>query len=363
MQTGVWAALVISTAAFAEGPAKQDEKTVQLQPAVEATAAVDEPAEVEAEPPADIPAADVPTADAEAEALASAELIGADGQGGAGFDPSADFETTQRLVGGAPLYNPNVRVHTVQRKRFADGGRHELVLFPVVPQFNGKFTQHYGTAASYVYHLYENFAFHVTPQYNWFANESDFNRELIAKVRSEAQAASSLLLQYGAVAGVEVTPFYGKFAFLDTSLAQFSLVLNGGAGLGETRHQLRPRTPNGPETFGDTGRKFLGQVGGGFRVQFGERFAIRAEVRDLIYTARVDQVNGCTTSDLESMYAAVSAGFSELRDQVQVSGGCQLEKFEGPAAEDVPRAYALVKTPSSDALNNVSFYAGFSLLF
>ena len=40
-----------------------------------------------------------------------------------------------------------------------------------------------------------------------------------------------------------------------------------------------------PARFGDTGTKFLGPVGGGFRVQFGDSMAVRLEVRDLVYTA------------------------------------------------------------------------------
>src|SRR5437868_466224 len=53
-------------------------------------------------------------------------------------------EHAQELVSGAPLYNPNVAVHIVQHKPFADRGLRELVLYPAVPQANGKFTQHVG---------------------------------------------------------------------------------------------------------------------------------------------------------------------------------------------------------------------------
>src|SRR5690606_4187864 len=34
------------------------------------------------------------------------------------------------LISGAPLENPDVAVHIVQQKRFADRGRHELTLYP-----------------------------------------------------------------------------------------------------------------------------------------------------------------------------------------------------------------------------------------
>ncbi|WP_224248965.1 outer membrane beta-barrel domain-containing protein [Hyalangium gracile] len=295
-------------------------------------------------------------------------------------DVDTELRTTtpeqQRLVHGAPLYNPNVSVHIVQKKRFADEGRHEFALYPVAVQVNGRFTNHAGSALNYTYHLQENFAVQLTGQYNWYSNESGFNLELIDKVREQAQAASSLLLNWGAQAGVEVTPFYGKFAFYDNHLAQFSLIISGGAGFGGTRHLIRPEVDNEvegetftvPARFGDTGTKFLGSVGGGFRIQFGDSYAVRFEVKDLVYTARVDRVDGCNLADFEKMEAAraSNAPFSELA----LSGSCRFQKFDGvdPKTkknyrEDIILGRDLVAEPSSDVLNNVSFYAGFSILF
>ncbi|HZN94258.1 MAG TPA: outer membrane beta-barrel domain-containing protein [Myxococcales bacterium] len=286
-------------------------------------------------------------------------------------------ERAQRLVSGAPLYNPNVAVHIVQRKAFADGGKREVVLYPAVPQANGKFTQHFGTAASLIYHLHENFGLQVTPQYNWYSSDSSFNQELVDKVRQEGLAASTLLLNWGVQGGVEVTPLYGKFAFFDSTLAQFQVVLTGGAGLGSTRHLLRPAAQGKPASFGDTGNKFLGSVGGGFRVQLGDRFALRLEVRDLVYTARVDHVNGCSASELRQMRDVFDRLTREQLDapdaissQVAVGSACRVERFEGldperneSRAYDIRQALSLVEEPSSDVLNNVSVYAGFSVLF
>ena len=289
--------------------------------------------------------------------------------------PVANAEE-QRLVNGAPLHNPNVAVHVVQKKRFADAGRHELTLYPVVGQVNGRFTQHLGSAFNYTYHLQENFALQLSTQYNWYFNESRFNLELIDKVREQAQAASALLMLYGAQVGVEVTPLYGKFAFYDNHLLQFSLVLSGGAGLGATRVLIRPEVANQvdgetsivPARFGDTGSKFLGSVGGGFRVQFGDAMALRLEVRDLMYTARVDRVDGCNQRDFQLLDEA--RGNGQAFAGLGLSGGCQYQKFEGVdpktnknRSEDIILGKDLVNNPSSDVLNNVGFYAGFSYLF
>ncbi len=291
------------------------------------------------------------------------------------LQPVAD-PNEQRLVNGAPLHNPNVAVHVVQKKRFADEGRHEFTLYPVVGQVNGRFTEHAGSALHYTYHLQENFGLQISTHYNWYSNESLFNLELIDKVREQAQAASALLLVWGAQAGVEVTPLYGKFTFYDNHLLQFGLVLNGGAGIGSTRVLVRPEVSNQvdgesftvPARFADTGTKFLGSVGGGFRVQFGDSMALRLEVRNLVYTARVDRVDGCNLQDFQKLEDARGSGrpFSELG----LTGSCQFQKFDGvdPKTrknyrEDIVLGKDLVGNPSSDVLNNLSFYGGFSFLF
>ncbi len=278
-----------------------------------------------------------------------------------------------KLVNGAPLFNPNVGVHIVEQKRFSDSGRFEVTLYPVAMQVNGKFTQHFGTMGQLTYHLQENFAFMVTGGGNWFNSESSLNGELVDKARVEAQAASSLLWTWGVLGGVEVTPFYGKFAFFEGTLAQFSFVLNGGAGIGSTRHQLKPESarPDGsisPATYGDTGYRFNAGLGAGFRLQLGNRFAFRLEVRDVVYTARVERVNGCNREDLSAMDMALRGG--KPVTSVNVGSGCRVDTFDGTdpdtglkRSNDVPLALGLVKNPSSDVLNNVGLYAGISFIF
>ena len=123
-----------------------------------------------------------------------------------------------------------------------------------------------------------------------------------------------------------------------------------------------------PARFGNAGTKFLGSVGGGFRLQFGDSYALRLEVKDIVYTARVDRVDGCNLADFEKMEAARAsdAPFAGLG----LSGSCQFQKFDGVDPEtkknyreDIILGRDLVAEPTSDVLNNVSFYAGFSILF
>ena len=240
--------------------------------------------------------------------------------------------------------SPDVALHVVQKKDYTDRGRVELTLYPAAVQVNGKFTQHVGGAMGVTYHLHENFALMAMGLWNYFNDESPFSNELNEKASVSAHAATSLLLVGGAMAGVEVTPFYGKVAFGDGNLVQFSLVVNGAAGAGATRHQLRPTNAAGPATHGFTGWRFMAEVGGGLRAKLAEHFSLRLELRDILYSATVSTVNGCSAADLSGTGA--------------VSPGCSL-----PAPNDVPLALALVRNPSSDVLNNLGLYFGASVDF
>ncbi len=286
---------------------------------------------------------------------------------------AVDNSEAQRLVSGAPLYNPNVAVHIVEQKAFSDSKKSEFVLYPVALQVNGKFTQHFGTMGSFVYHLQENFGLQISGGYNWYNVESAFNGELVEKFRVEAQAATSLLWTWGVMGGVEVSPLYGKFTLFEGTLAHFSFVLNGGVGAGGTRHQLKPETAKADgsitqATYGDTGIRFMGSLGAGFRLQLGQRFALRLEVRDVVYTARMSQVNGCNVDDLRAMDQKIRGG--QDPSTATVSGTCDIDTFTGTIegteikrSNDVPLALNLVKTPSSDVLNNIGMYLGISFLF
>jgi outer membrane beta-barrel protein len=320
------------------------------------------------------PAAATPTPAASTPAPAAATITPSASPSATPVAPATASADAQRLVSGAPLFNPNVDVHIVEKKAYSDSGKFEIALYPAAFQVNGKFTQHVGTWGSFLWHLQENFALQLSGGGNWFNAESGFNGELVEKWRVEAQAASSLLLTWGATAGFEVTPLYGKFALFEGTLVHFSVVINGGAGLGGTRHLIKPKSVKSdgsvvPETYGDTGIRFMGQIGAGFRVQIGERFALRLEVRDVVYAARMQAINGCDTKDLKLMKDTQDMGRPLDSIRSQVSGACKIDTFIGEDENgvkrsiNVPLAYNLVKIPSSDVLSNVGLYLGISFLF
>ncbi|MDR0965424.1 MAG: outer membrane beta-barrel domain-containing protein [Myxococcales bacterium] len=245
---------------------------------------------------------------------------------------------------GAPLGNEDVQVHVVEPRAHTSQGRHELTLYPLTAQLDSGFTRHAGLALAYNHHFFERLSVSVTPFFNYLSEESGFQGELIGKASLQAEAASALLLHYGATAGVELVPIDGKFAFGEHLLGHFSLVLNVGVGAAQTRVQLSG------DGFGDTGVRFLGAIGLGARLSLGDRFALRLEVRDLITTARIAEINGCEHADL----TAIQAG-SPTR------AACDAGAFASDV--ELSNARSLLSQASSEVLNHVSLMLGVSVLF
>lgn len=254
---------------------------------------------------------------------------------------ASDLELTSESL------SDNLRLHTVQRKLYSDAGLHEIALFPAIFQLNSKFTTHVGAGAQYLYHLHESFSLQVMGQFNYLNQQVGFVQDLIDNANIQPQPATALTLQWAATGGFEVTPIYGKIAIYDGKIAHFGVVLSGGAGLGATRIQLTGEDEG--RIFGDAGTRFVGQIGAGFRVRFDDSFVARLEVRDLVYTAQVDRINGCSFADFE---AADSGG--------SMSGACNLSGMTQSARN---AAKELIKRPSSDVLNNLGIYAGLSYIF
>lgn len=249
--------------------------------------------------------------------------------------------------------SPNLRLHTVQKKEFSDAGSHEVVLYPGIVQLNTKFTQHVGFGGQYVYHLHENFALQAMAQYFYVNQQVAFADELIGSAKAQAKAATNLTLQWATTAGFEVTPIYGKFSFYEGAIGHFSVVLSGGAGMGGTRIQL---TGADDRTFGETGNKFVGQVGAGFRVRINDSFLVRLEFRDLVYTATVDSINGCSREDMGALDSKSG----------EYSGSCKAESFraaDGSLNTQGRLAKDMLDDMSSDVLNNLGVYGGVSYSF
>lgn len=274
-------------------------------------------------------------------ALAAPDTIGVTGTS----DTDSDSESpTFEAITGAPPQSDRVQIHVVEPHARRHQGRHELTIYPLTARLNSAFTRHVGLALGYGFHLFERLSVQVTPFFNYLSEESGFQGELVDKASLQSEAASALLLTYGATAGVELVPIDGKFAFGEGLLGHFSLVLNAGVGAAQSRVQLSE------DGFGDTGVRFLGSIGLGARLVIGDRFAIRVELNDLITTARVDEINGCTHADLGAIQAS-EAG----------ANTCEAGAF----ASDLERnnARTLLARVSSEVVNHLSLRLGLSVLF
>jgi hypothetical protein len=237
-------------------------------------------------------------------------------------------------------------------------------------------TQHFGLAATGVWHIQQNVGFMLMGLWNFYSAQSNLRYELVNRARAENTPDNSTLMTGGVFAGVEVAPFQGKLAFYDSRLLHFSFVINGGLGIGWMRIQLKPSNDCSTSqslcfpdpTFGDVGARFVGEVGAGFRVQLGKFVALRLELRDLIYGTDVSTINGCNKDDLKSMDATLTAGLPV--GMASVSPACRVASFSGTDASgrsrslDVPLAFGQVRAPPPTAIiNNLGLYVGATATF
>jgi outer membrane beta-barrel protein len=218
---------------------------------------------------------------------------------------------------------------------------------------------HAGVGAELSYHLRENLAAQIGVSYNAIAHQSAISEELAATVNQQPLAATALLLQADAIAGVELMPVYGKISIFGGKVLRLGLYVNAGVGLAKTQLQLRPADSNGGRSFGDTGFRPEGALGIGTRIFAGDRLTFRLEVRDRLYSAYVSKVNGCTGQDAQAIRTDGTAATG-------LSPGCSASSF-GANDEQIKSAAGSAAIqlgqPSSSVINNIAFQGGVSWLF
>jgi len=255
--------------------------------------------------------------------------------------------------------SPNERIHVIQRKVDLLKGRFELTLYPISAQLNSRWTEHLGLGLAAAYYLTETFGLQIFGGDNLYvAQETSLQTELRKKAQLQPPSAPSILTQWFAGAAMEVSPIYGKLAFYKEALLHFSLFISAGAGVVGTKVELiGPPPPEDPTArgpvFASAGLYGAGLVGAGFRVHLGQDWLLRVEVRDLIYSARITKLNGCTATDLGEL-----AGPSP-----QVSPGCNVSAFDQQNLSTDAKLAEGRADGSSNTVNQVSTFIGFSYLF
>jgi len=254
--------------------------------------------------------------------------------------------------------SPNVQFRVLEPKPFPDALRHELTLQPFVPQVGSTFTTHWLTSFTYTFHATEWLGLRLQPFWVWHAQRSRFSSELLSRVRQDAAAASSVMLQWGAVAAPEWSPIRGKFTAFG-GIVRYGFVLFAGAGVGGTEIELKTADAVGPATYGNTGLRMVATGGAGFRVQLGDRWTVRLEVQDLIHWGSVGRINGCNSLDEQRLAGGITGA--------GVSGQCNVGAFQGSTgggydrSNDVSLARAKVNEGGSDTLHVVGVYLGFGV--
>ena len=251
--------------------------------------------------------------------------------------------------------SPNERIHVIQRKTDLLEGRIELTVYPLTLQINSRWTEHLGMGLMGSFHLTETFALQMLAASNLLiARETSLQTELRDKAQLQPPSAPSILTRHYAVLGFEMSPIYGKLAFYEGAMMSFNLIVTAGGGVADTAVQLLGAdSDRGHQVTAHAGLRAAGLVGAGFRVHLADDWMIRAEVRDLVYSARITRLNGCTADDLSAVAGTGGA----------VSESCRVEWFD-PDYLGVDGQIAKSRTDgSSDTINQISAYVGVSYLF
>ncbi len=236
---------------------------------------------------------------------------------------------------------------------------HELTLYPVAPQLNGKFSEHVGSALAYTYRVREGVGLQLLGQLNWAARTSSFNRELTDRVRQQGQAATLNLMRWGVTAGTEVVPARGTIQLGNTEF-RYAGFLSGGVGVAGTRIFLRNDRETGA-IYADSGLRPLAQAAIGMQAGLSERVTLRVEARNLFYSTRIEKLNGCTLGEIDPS-AIGRDDWTPLR-----RGTTRYEpstcRWEGVSEEDRMAARGHLTRSSSDVLNLLHLHAGLSVRF
>jgi len=255
--------------------------------------------------------------------------------------------------------SPNEQIHVIQRKVDILGGRLELSAYPISVQLNSRWTQHLGAGVAATYHFMDTFGVQAFVGGNpYLFAETDLQSELRQKALLQPPSAPSVLTRFYGVLAMEMSPIYGKIAYYKSEMLTFSIFLTGGLGVTETAVQLLPSVPvdeggRGHKVVASAGLWPAGLVGGGFRVMVADNWALRLELRDLVYSARVTKLNGCSKDELTQLSGAPS----------NLSTGCRTSAFDQNFISTDAKLAEGRADGSSDTVNQISGYLGVSYLF
>lgn len=217
----------------------------------------------------------------------------------AGSAPSTSDDASEEF---ARISDDEETIYAVQRKAYLVKDKLEVTPF-VAASFADRFIQTYAPAASVTYHVAENFGLELFGAY-FFPNESGLTEDILNKFSLRSDTAKLTQMLWSAGVGVLWSPIYGKIRVLGGSLGNFAFYLGVGFAVGETRVACDANQRIDPEAFGEGALcpmvqaagdvvyepstfRPMAALSGGVRFNFSSSFALRFEVKDYLFTARV----------------------------------------------------------------------------
>jgi outer membrane beta-barrel protein len=233
-------------------------------------------------------------------------------------------------AGFARVTDDEETIYAVQRKAYLIKNKTEVSLM-FTALFNDRYVQSYAPVGSIVYHLSENFGLEAYGGY-LFPDESGATTELFERGGFRPPFALLTQLLWAGGLGVQWSPVYGKIEIGGQELGNFSFYLTAGVAVGQTRVECTANGLLDPAQFGEGSTceepsdpedqvyepatfRPMGMFGGGLNFYLNDRFGLKAEVRDFLFSSRVfrpDEAGQLFFSDAIRNNVYASIGVSVL---------------------------------------------------
>ena len=205
------------------------------------------------------------------------------------------------------VYGPDGAPTVVQHKLYTMSGKWEAsVLFDIA--LNTALVDQLGGVVSVTYHPNEWLDFGVEGLFNKTALSSlalNVRADLRTRTRTplKDEFANDNQLRAGGFGVVRLSPIYGKFNLASEVKVHFQAFLLGGAGIASVHRESvnlcadaattspAPACTNFQQT---DSTRVVGDIGGGFRFYFAQRWSLTTEVRGYFFPSSYKEANDLT---------------------------------------------------------------------
>ncbi len=213
-------------------------------------------------------------------------------------------------------WGQNERIDVMQRREDSVRGRMEASLSFGL-SLDDVFTRHLATALSFAYHPNEIFAVEAV----WMSSKLPFFQgarddgirwgHLYTGAWEEvhrdtqlnlANADLSMISNYLGI-NAQWSPIYGKWTLFGRLLGHADFYFLAGFGAASTEYQ------NTQRRWLDTGTRLMANLGAGLRIFLSRMLALRLELKDLSFAARVEESTGVETKIRNVLFLTLGVSF------------------------------------------------------